>query len=83
MEQMHRIGVVLRKRYRHAWWRGLGMAIAATLVMLAALSIPFYLMVRSIEPANHFPPKTVYELLEAIRPQIVQPEGGGNYVLRR
>ena len=37
------------------------------------MSVPFCRMVASIPKPDHFPPKTVPELLEAIRPQIVEP----------
>ena len=76
---MHRASDVLKDRPWYVGQPRRGMkdstkAIITCLVMLGFFGAAFYRMVQSRPERDEHPPKTVQELLEAIRPQIVEPE---------
>ncbi len=75
---MHRASDVLKDRPWYAarsrrWMKDATKTIITSLVMLAFLAIPFCRMMDQSPAPKEFPPPTVHELLEAIRPQIVEP----------
>ena len=50
------------------------MTAAVCIAIIASTAALLYLSSQQIPEPDHFPVKTVEELLEAIRPQIVEPE---------
>ncbi len=73
---MERLSDVIRKQ---SWHPGMQrkycrrMWITVT-VQIVLTSIVFYHVATILPPREDGPPQNVYELLEAIRPQIVEPE---------
>ena len=73
---MGRLGRIARRRpwYRKAIRMYLRRAILVVVVMLLLAAVPFYRMLTTIPEDDHFPPKTMTELLDALESQIVHPD---------
>ncbi len=56
----------MQRKYRRRMWITVAVQIVLT-------SIVFYHVATVLPPRDENPPQNVYELLEAIRPQIVEP----------
>ena len=57
----------MQRKYRRRMWITVAVQLAISAIVLSR-------MIRTIPPRDESQAQNVYELLEAIRPQIVQPE---------
>ena len=82
MDRLEHIGKTLQERdwYRKAirhqsqWRKHAAMTAAVCIAIIASTAALLYRLSKQIPEPDHFSVKTVEELLEAIRPQIVEPE---------
>ena len=82
MDRLEHIGMTLRERgwYRKAirhqsqWRKHAAMTAAVCVAIIVSNAALHYRQWQQMPEPDHFPVKTLEELLEAIRPQIVEPE---------
>ena len=63
-----------RKAHRSQWRKHAAMTGAVCVAIVVSTAALLYRQWQQMPEPDHFPVKTVEELLDAIRPQIVEPE---------
>ena len=81
MDRLEHIGETMqkqmdsyRKAHRSQWRKHAAMTAAVCVAIVVSTAALLYRQWQQMPEPDHFPVKTVEELLDAIRPQIVEPE---------